>query len=231
MEGVFQRQSLMSGTGRPVNEIGEDIMRLFVLDYSPLHRHVPKSQLITYTAAKQVRQLQEIHPRTKTVELDRFTVVVSIDGACRDNGKPTARASWGVYFGPGSRYNSSGRLSPDLPQTNSRAEIEALSRAIDTIRVFSHQDMTLQKIKIRCDSEYLCQAMSMWIEGWIENGGRRSNGRAVAHFDKLAEIHKMLDDMTYGDDGGLDFQFWHVPREENQEADRLANRALDGNST
>lgn len=227
MRGVFPPYSL-SGTGCPVNDIGDDIERLFVLDYSPMHRRVPKPQLITYTTAKQVRQLQMLHPRTGAIELDKFTVVVSIDGACRNNGKPTARASWGVYFGPGSRYNTSGLLSPELPQTSSRAEIEALSRAIDTIREFSHQDMTLQDIKIRCDSEYLCQAMSMWIEGWIENDGLRSNGRAVAHFDKLREIHDKIDDMTYGDDGGLHLQFWNVPREENQEADELANSALDG---
>ena len=226
MQGVFQ-PSFMSGTGTPVDDIGNDIERLFVLDYSPMHRRVPKSQLITYTPAIQVRQLQLLHPRTNAIELDRLTVVVSIDGACRDNGKPTARASWAVYFGPGSRYNSSGWLSPDLPQTSSRAEIEALSKAVDAIREVSRQSMALQDIKIRCDSESLCKAMSMWMEGWVENNGMRSNGRAVAHFDKLLEVQEKIDDMTYGDDGGLHFQFWHVPREENQEADGLANSALD----
>lgn len=226
MNGVFQPTSL-SGTGSPVDDIGEPIRRLFVLDYSPMHRRVPISQLITYTAAFQVRQLRELHPRTNALQLDKMSVVVSIDGACRNNGKPTARASWGVYFGPGSRFNSSGRLSPDLAQTSSRAEIEALSRAVDAIREVSRQSMTLQDIKIRCDSEYLCKAMSMWMEGWVANDGRRSNGRAVAHFDKLQEIQEKIDDMTYGDDGGLSFQFWHVPREENEEADGLANSALD----
>ncbi|KUI72376.1 Ribonuclease H1 [Cytospora mali] len=227
MRGVFQ-PPFPSGTGCPVDDMGESIERLFILDFSPMHRRVPKPQLITYTAAKQVRQLQLMHPRTGAIELDKMTVVVSIDGACRDNGKPTARASWGVYFGPGSRYNASGRLSPGLPQTSSRAEIEALSKAVDTIRELSNQDMTLQEIKIRCDSEYLCQAMSMWMEGWMENDGLRSNGQAVAHFDKLLEIQNKIDDMTYGDEGGLHFQFWNVPREENREADALANSALDG---
>ncbi|ROW09961.1 hypothetical protein VPNG_06361 [Cytospora leucostoma] len=227
MKGVF-RPPLLTGLGCPVNKYGADIERLFVLDYSPMHRHVPIQQLITYTPRVQVRQLQLFHPRNNAIELDSMTVVVSIDGACRDNGKPTARASWGVYFGPGSRYNSSGLLSPDLPQTSSRAEIEALSRALDTIWVFTQDNMTLQDIKIRCDSEYLCQAMSMWMEGWIENGGLRSNGKPVAHFDKLREIQEKIDDMIYGEDGGLQIQFWHVPRAENQEADALANSALDG---
>ncbi|KAK7732269.1 hypothetical protein SLS53_008558 [Cytospora paraplurivora] len=191
-------------------------------------RGCPVQQLITYTPAVQVRQLQLLHPRTNVIELDRLTVVVSIEGACRDNGKPTACASWGVYFGPGSRHNYSGLLSPDLPQTSSRAEIEALSRAIDTIWVITDDNMSLQDIKIRCDSDYLCQAMSMWMEGWIENDGLRSNGRPVALFDKLREIQDKIDDMTYGGNGGLKFQFWHVPRAENKEADELANTALDG---
>ena len=88
--------------------------------------------------------------------------------------------------------------------------------------------MTLQEIKVRSDSEYLCQAMSMWVDGWIEDDGMRPNGQPVAHFGKLKEIHEAIDEMTYGDDGGLHFQFWHVPREENYEADALANSALDG---
>lgn len=208
--------------------MGQEIERLFVLDYSPLHRQVPEAQLITYSAQKQVRQLQLVHPRTKEIEVDKMTVVVSIDGACRDNGKPTARASWGVFLGPGSRFNSSGRLSPSCPQTSSRAEIEALSQALAIIRDFSHDDLTLQDIKIRSDSEFLCQAMSMLIEGWIENDGLRPNGQPVAHFGKLKEIHEALDEMTYGDDGGLHFQFWYVPRVENREADGLARSALDG---
>lgn len=226
MKGVFQ-PAFLSGTGTPVNDTGEDIERLFVLDYSPMHRRVPEAQLITYSAEKQVSQLQILHPRTQAIEVDKMSMVVSIDGACRDNGTPTARASWGVFFGPGSRFNSSGRLSPSCPQTSSRAEIEALSQAIDAIRGISHGDLTLQEIKIRSDSEYLCQAMSMWVEEWIEDDGLRPNGQPVAHFEKLKEIHGAIDEMTYGDDGGLQFQFWHVPRGENREADALANSALD----
>lgn len=226
MKGVFE-PPLLSGTGAPVNDVGEDIERLFVLDYSPMHRNVPEAQLITYSAEKQVSQLQILHPRTQAIEFDKMSLVVSIDGACRDNGTPTARASWGVFFGPGSRFNSSGRLSPSCPQTSSRAEIEALSQAIDAIRGITHGDMTLQEIKIRSDSEYLCQAMSMWVGGWVEDDGLRPNGQPVAHFEKLKEIHEAIDEMTYGDGGGLQFQFWHVPRGENHEADALANSALD----
>lgn len=54
----------------------------------------------------------------------------------------------------------------------------------------------------------------------------RPNGQPVAHFEKLKEIHGAIDEMTYGGDGGLQSQFWLVPRGENREADALANSAL-----
>lgn len=68
----------------------------------------------------------------------------------------------------------------------------------------------------------------MWIQDWIDYGGVRSNGQPVAHFEKLKEIHDTMDEMVYGDDGGLLIRFWPVPRRENREADALANMALDG---
>ena len=94
MKGVFPPISLFgNGNGSPVNDVGDKIERLFVLDYSLMHRHVPEVQLIRYSAEKQVNQLQMLHPRTQAIEVDKMSLVVSIDGACRDNGTPTARAS------------------------------------------------------------------------------------------------------------------------------------------
>jgi ribonuclease HI len=209
-----------------VNEYGEEIQRLFDPSISPMHREVPESQLITYNPQKQVSQFQVLHPRTNAIELDRFTLLVWIDGACRDNGKPSAQASWGVYFGPGSRYNASGRLAPAIQQTSSRAEIEALSQALDIIAEVTAGDMTLQEVRIMSDSEYLVMAMSVWISEWIEAEGENASGRPVAHFSKLKAIHERLDEMTYGDNGGLDFKFWLVPREKNTKADALAEQAL-----
>lgn len=226
MKGVF-KPTFSSGPGIPVNDIGEDIKRLFVLEYSPSHCHVPEAQLITYSVEKQVSQLQMFKPIKGAIEVEKWSLVVSIDGACRDIGTPMARASWGVFFGPGSRFNSSGWLSPSCPQTSSRAEIEALSQAIDAIKVITHGDRTLLEIKIRSDSEYLCQAMSMWVGGWIKNDGLKQNGQPVAHFEKLKEIHEAIDEMVRGCLVGMQLQFWHVPRGENREADALANSALD----
>jgi ribonuclease HI len=206
-------------------EFHEENERQFDPQTSAMHRRVPESQLVVYTPSKKVSQL---HPRTGAIELDKTTVVVSIDGACRGNGTPSARAAWGVYFGPNSPHNASGLVKPNLPQTSTRAEMEALSQALRIIRNDVSEDFQLQEIRIRTDSAFLVNAMTVWMEDWIEDDGRNAQGRPVAHFQALKEMHERIEDMTYGDDGGLEFKFWKVPREDNREADALANRPLNG---
>ncbi|KAI5925568.1 ribonuclease H-like domain-containing protein [Camillea tinctor] len=218
---------MANSTGAPYDDFGEELERAFDPSLSLLHRRVPKAQLVTYNPRKHISQLQITHPRTGAIELDRFTVVLSTDGACRGNGTASARAAWGVYFGPGSRFNAGGLLDPSLPQTSVRAEIEALAQALRIIRRHLSDDLEMQEIRIRTDSEFLVKAMSEWMAGWRASGGRNARGQPVKHYAVLKALHDQLDEMTYGDDGGRDFRFWYVPREENREADALANRALD----
>jgi hypothetical protein len=47
--------------------------------------------------------------------IDPSSLVVYIDGACRGNGTASARASYGVFFGPGSPHNAKGTLSDSIP--------------------------------------------------------------------------------------------------------------------
>jgi ribonuclease HI len=85
----------------------------------------------------------------------------------------------------------------------------------------------LSYIKIATDSSFLVNAMSRWKEQCINNDGLGSNGKKVAYFEVLKELHDKQDHMEYSDDGGRQVQFWLIPREMNSEADRLANMALD----
>lgn len=186
------------------------------------HRDVPTSQLVVYDPSKQITRLQMYVPGEGVV-VDRGNYVVYISGACRNAGQPSAKASWAVYLGPGSRHNRSGALHPDLPQTGSRAEIEALSRALDVVRAIRLRDQTLSAVKIATDSDYLVRAMALWIE----DGGVSAREKKVAHFETLRQVHERLEEMTYGEEDGLDFCFWTVSREENREAEKMANRALD----
>ncbi|KAK2030036.1 ribonuclease H-like protein [Colletotrichum zoysiae] len=200
--------------------------RLFEHHTSDAHRMVPRSKLVVYDPQKQVFGLRMYSWSNKGLAPDPGSLVVYIDGACRDAGTPSARGSFAVYFGPGSRHNRRGLLAPALPQTCARAEIEALAQALSALREVTARDRSLTNIKIATGSEYLANAMSLWIGDWIENEGTNARGHRVAHFETLRELHEQLDDMTYGDDGGLEVMFWSIPRGENQEAERLANEAF-----
>jgi ribonuclease HI len=209
------------------NDLGEEIRRLFDPSDDRCTRSIPLDQLVVYNAQKKVSQLRMKVMAKPEPFRDEHSMVVYIDGACRNNGAPTARASYGVYFGPDSPYNSYGLLSDSLPQTSTRAEIEALCQAIEIVCEITDRDFKLSHIKIATDSSFLVDAMSQWMERWIENDGAGSNGRQVAHFGVLKQLHDKLDYMEYSDEGGREVQFWHVPREMNREADALANEALD----
>lgn len=163
MKDVYSPLTLNDGS--PVDPHGREIDRLFMPIYSCMHHNVHPAQLITYAVQQQVQQLQVWNKRTNAIEPDSTTVVLSIDGACRDNGRPLARGSWAVYAGPNSRFNDWGRLDPNVPQTNSRAEIEALASALTVVKRIGYGD-----VKIRCDSEYLCKGSSacLWqLPAWL----------------------------------------------------------------
>jgi ribonuclease HI len=53
--------------------------------------------------------------------------------------------------------------------------------------------LQLSNIEIASDSSFLVNAMSVWMDKWIENGGIGSNGEKVAHFDVLRNLHDWID--------------------------------------
>tara|TARA_A100001011_G_scaffold391447_1_gene476943 strand:- start:84 stop:782 length:699 start_codon:yes stop_codon:yes gene_type:complete len=59
-------------------------------------------------------------------------IVVYTDGACSNNGKPDARAGYGVYFGPEDPRNASEPFAGI--QTNNRAELLAIVKALTILR-------------------------------------------------------------------------------------------------
>jgi ribonuclease HI len=205
----------------------EEVRRLYNPTEDPSSRRIPRDELVVYNTAKQISQLQMKVMARPDPFLDRHSLVVHIDGACRGNGTPGARASYGVYFGPSSPHNAYGILSSSTPQTSTRAEIEALSHALEIICRITDGDYALSRIKIATDSSFLVNAMSRWIEGWIEDGGVGSNGKQVAHYQVLKRLHEKLDYMEYSDDGGRYVKFWLVGREMNRDADALANMAFE----
>jgi ribonuclease HI len=212
-----------------MDEFGEEIHRLFAIEKQWGRTRIPRDQLIVYNTDKHISQLQRMK-LDGSIERDAFTMVIHIDGACRDNGYPSATAAYGLYFGPGSKFNASGLLDPDIAQTSTRAEIEALSQALKVIQDICKDDFKLTRITIATDSSYLVSVFTEWIEDWIEQDGKKSNRKPVKYFKELTRIHQLLDNMEYGDDGGIECEFWDILREQNRDSDALARSALSGSS-
>ena len=64
------------------------------------------------------------------------TIVISVDGGSRGNSgnDPASRAAYGVFFGPGCRYNRCSTLQYGVPQLSNRAELEAIRQALRVIQ-------------------------------------------------------------------------------------------------
>lgn len=165
---------------------------------------------------------------------ESFRLCVWIDGASRNNGQPGARASWGVSFGPESTYNICGCLPSEETQTSNRAEYKALRHAIDAVYglMDAENEGVRRLMREQCrgvyffsDSDILCKAMTMRMANWIRQGGYGFNG-PVKHFELLKELHS---DLSTLEDrlGKSGIYMAHINRRQNEEADALANRALD----
>lgn len=129
------------------------------------------------------------------------TVVVHTDGASRGNPGP---AAIGVVIA-----EPSGRVLLEFgealaPTTNNVAEYTAVIRALERAL-----ELGARRVQVRMDSQLVVRQL---------NGSYR-----VKHADMLPLYRRVLELIERFDE----VTFTHVPREQNTEADRLANAALD----
>lgn len=158
-------------------------------------------------------------------------IIVGIDGACRNNGLPNAEASIGVFFGHNSKYNLRERII-DGPITSQRAELIATSRALEQVQSFcsyEYLDMgeegsLFNAVVFKSDSAYVVNGLTQWVWKWERNGYRTTQGTPVVNIDLFQQLVKQIYQLK---ESGLQIEFWKVDREFNQEADWLANDALD----
>ncbi|KAL8280621.1 hypothetical protein RQP46_006944 [Phenoliferia psychrophenolica] len=88
------------------------------------------------------------------------------------------------------------------------------------LRTNPHFDLTL-----KTDSRYCVDIFTRWIDGWKQNGFMNSKRLPVANRDLIEQIDGLWDNMHNG--GGGTVHFVWIPREQNEEADRLANLGCD----
>ncbi|KAI1287851.1 ribonuclease H-like protein [Xylaria venustula] len=167
------------------------------------------------------------------------SLVVAVDGACPGNGTQLAdKSACGVFFAPGSTENFAFRVSddPGYAHTNQRAELHAAIAAIIASQryIYNGGQWNCQGCPVPCpvahlviksDSAYLVNGMTAHVEKWQQNGWRTAKGAEVKNQDlwtQLVDLVRYLYEIT-----GVAIDFWHVPRDQNGDADKLANLGLE----
>lgn len=133
------------------------------------------------------------------------------DGACRGNPGP---GGWGVILSYASRQKTLSGFEPET--TNNRMELTA---AIEGLRALTRPC----EVDLNTDSKYVLQGINEWIENWKANGWKTATRKPV----KNADLWNLLDKQTLRHRVNWHWVKGHAGIEGNEEADRLANMAID----
>ncbi len=154
-------------------------------------------------------------------------IIVYTDGACVNNGKPDARAGYGIYFGPSDERNISERYSG--PQTNNVAELLAIIRAL-TILKENIEEGT--EVKIYSDSKYAIRCCTTYgAKCYNKNWNNPNKPRVPLPNKELVKTAYMFC-KNYTN---TNLEFIHIKAHTglndkhsmgNENADRLANEAI-----
>ena len=160
--------------------------------------------------------------------IKRRIIVVDIDGACHDNGKTTARASYGVFYGLHNRMNRGEAFVDANSATSQRAELKAACVALQSVlnnsRTRPMPTAKPQLLVVRSDSQYLVSGITSWIHTWRRNGWKTVEGAPVANTDlwhELVALTEAVESRTR-----LGVAFWKVDRSVLKAAHNWAQRAL-----
>jgi ribonuclease HI len=163
-------------------------------------------------------------------------IVVYTDGASSYNGKPNARAGYGIYFPLVPDLNTSAKLpegpNGELP-SNQRAELMAILKAIELVDYHYQEDVGLL---IVTDSKYSMQCVypsenkygsvsQAWAVKWKKNGWINSSGQPVKNRDIIEPLFRLVQNRNLDPDRG-NVRFIHVRGHQgiagNEAADKLA---------
>jgi len=112
---------------------------------------------------------------------------VYIDGACKNNGKPLAKASFGIFWEQNSIRNNNGPVPDSYKQTNNTGELFAALKCLKQIHENKITDIT-----IKTDSEYLVRGITSDILYWKSNNWKlKSSGKEVKNKELWTEIDSL----------------------------------------
>nr|POE86493.1 ribonuclease hi [Quercus suber] len=145
-----------------------------------------------------------------------YTMVFSVDGACRGNGRPGSQAAAAaVLLTRSGTHKAWTRTLPDDPTpTNQRAELTAIILALE-LALERYRDLDSNPyidVVIKSDSKYAVNCMNMWINKWRNNGWTNAAGNDVANTDLLRDALDL--DIALQSEGSLSYKW--IPRERNE---------------
>ena len=139
-------------------------------------------------------------------------VEVYADGACRGNPGP---GGWGVLLREGGRERE--LFGGEAATTNNRMELTAVIRALEALAPGAHA-------RVYTDSQYVQKGITGWIHDWKRRGWRTADKKPV----KNQDLWMRLDALARGHHVEWHWVKGHAGHPENERADALANRGIDG---
>lgn len=114
---------------------------------------------------------------------------VFTDGACSHNGQPSAKAGFAVWFPDAKDLSVSQRVPATEAQTNQRAELSAIHRAVVILDARGCHDADLT---IYTDSDYCINCLTRWIPNWKARNWKTASGGDVLHRDLIEATSALL---------------------------------------
>lgn len=155
----------------------------------------------------------KIYKSLKFKEDSKGFVHVYTDGSCEGNGKYTAAAGLGVYYGENHPMNVSDPVRGK--PTNNAGEIQAAIRAIQDT-----QNVGIKKLNIHTDSQFLINSACKWMSSWKRKDWRLATGKKVVNEIDFKQLDGLIEN------GNMVIKWSYVPAHSghpgNEEADRLA---------
>lgn len=111
------------------------------------------------------------------------------DGACSSNGRPGAKAGYAVWLPESRHLSCSGRLPEGDPQTNQRAELFAIHRAVVMLDEGGFHD---EDLVLYTDSDYSINCLTKWLTGWVSRKWKTAEGKDVLHQDLIRDTSSRL---------------------------------------
>lgn len=146
---------------------------------------------------------------------------VFVDGSTFNNVRknPFSKGGIGVFFGDGDKRNISEPFYLK-PVTNNRCELYACIKAIESYAASKNLEKQKHSLNIYCDSTYVINSVTKWINKWKYNGWKTSKGTDVENKELIVWIDKLL--QTYC--STISIRFIHVRAHKKRPSDKRSEQ-------